>query len=231
MKKRSLVALLGAVSLVSATTGAFGATTSTKIQAFLESGIQLKMNGAAWKPMDASGKAVLPISYKGTTYLPVRALSEAFHTPIKYDGRTRTISIGEVDKIGFASSAITPKFKPWNFADVVDKSQLTYGNVAYTGAYSMDAWSGTSPNDYMSFQFDGKYEKLHIVVSGTTELKFQVANLEQQVLATDLKVSKGQISEYDIDLHGSDGIIVYPYAGPATGDAKFYLIKDASYVK
>ncbi|GLX70405.1 stalk domain-containing protein [Paenibacillus glycanilyticus] len=231
MKKLVWITLIGAVSLVSMTTGAVAATTSTKIQAYLDGSIKFKINGAPWKPVDDKGKEIQPITYKGTTYLPVRAVSDAFQTPIKYDGASKTISIGAGDSVKFNSSAIKPKYQPWQFQDVAEKSQLTFGDKVYAGAYSMPAWSGSSPNDYMSFQFNAKYKTLHLAVSGTTDLKFQVANLEGKVIASGLTVSKGKVSEYDIDLMGSDGIIVYPYAGPATGDAKFYLIKDISWVK
>ncbi|QHW32089.1 hypothetical protein GZH47_15560 [Paenibacillus rhizovicinus] len=111
----------------------------------------------------------------GTTYLPVRAVSDAFEAD--HDNASRTISIGAGDAVKFNSSGIKPKYKPWQFEDVVERSQLTFGDTSYDGAYSMPAWSGSKPNDYMSFQFDGKYQKLHLVVSGQTDLKFQVADL------------------------------------------------------
>jgi hypothetical protein len=230
MNKRMLVMIVSAVSLISMATGAVAATSSTKIQAFLDGSMKFKINGVQWKPTDASGKAIQPISYNGTTYLPVRAVSDAFGTPIKYDGASKTISIGAGDAVGFNSSGIKPKYKPYQFQEIVDRSKLQFGDKTYSGAYSMPAYTGTAPNDFMSFQFDGKYQKLHLVVAGSTDLKFKVANLEEQVLASDLTVTKDQVSEYDIDLLGSNGIIIYPYEGKTMTDSVFYLLKD-SWVK
>lgn len=230
MKKRMFVTMVGAISIISMATGAVAATTSAKIQAFLDGSITFKINGSAWKPTDASGKPIQPITYNGTTYLPVRAVSDAFGTPIKYDGATKTISIGAGDTVSFNSSGVKPKYQPYNFEDIIDKSKLQFGGKTYLGAYGMPAWSGTAPNDYMSFQFNGNYKSLHLVVAGLADLKFRVSNLDEQVLASDLTVTKGHVSAYDIDLQNSDGIIVYPYGAGTASNAKFLVLKD-SWVK
>jgi len=38
---------------------------------------------------------VLPITYNGTTYLPLRAIANAFDTPITWEGSTQTIGMRE----------------------------------------------------------------------------------------------------------------------------------------
>ena len=43
---------------------------------------------------DANGKTVLPITYNGTTYLPVRAVGTLLGTEINYDGATSSVLIG-----------------------------------------------------------------------------------------------------------------------------------------
>lgn len=44
---------------------------------------------------DANGDQVYPIIYNGTTYLPVRAISELMKEPIEWDGVTKTVYIGD----------------------------------------------------------------------------------------------------------------------------------------
>ena len=44
---------------------------------------------------DANGKSVDAIIYNGSTYLPVRAVSNAFGTPIQWDGRAYSVYIGK----------------------------------------------------------------------------------------------------------------------------------------
>lgn len=42
---------------------------------------------------DSSGKTVEPFAYKGTTYLPVRAVGEALNKKVDWDGKTQTVII------------------------------------------------------------------------------------------------------------------------------------------
>jgi len=44
---------------------------------------------------DANGETVYPILYNGSTYLPVRSISKLMKEPIEWDGKTKTISIGD----------------------------------------------------------------------------------------------------------------------------------------
>ncbi len=44
---------------------------------------------------DANGVRVYPIIYNGTTYLPIRAVSELMNEPIEWDGTTKTVIIGD----------------------------------------------------------------------------------------------------------------------------------------
>jgi len=226
--KKKLIVLLAAVSVLSMSTGAIAASTVTPIKAFLDGTLKFKVDGADWTPRDGAGKEALPITYEGTTYLPVRAVSNLFKTPIKYDGKTKTILIGEAEAIGFGSSAIQPKFKPWDFQDIIEASKLVFDGKTYSGAYSMSAWDASLPNDYMSFQFDAKYKSLHLVVTGDADLKLRVSSLNEQVLASDLTIQKGKVSTFDIDLKDSDGIMLYPYDAEAATDPLFYVLKEST---
>lgn len=58
--------------------------------------IKLVVDGVPVTPKDASGKAVEPFVYEGTTYLPVRAVGEALGKGVKWDGETKTVYIGEI---------------------------------------------------------------------------------------------------------------------------------------
>lgn len=54
-------------------------------------GIKLKVNGTDFTPRDANGAVVEPFAYNQTTYLPVRAVSQAFGMNVAWDGETKTI--------------------------------------------------------------------------------------------------------------------------------------------
>ena len=77
-----------------------------EIQAYLASGITVKYNGEVQAMTDAAGNTVYPVSYEGTTYLPVRAVSNMLGVAVDWDGETQTVLLGE--KTGNGSPAIDP---------------------------------------------------------------------------------------------------------------------------
>ena len=60
---------------------------------YVAGGIQIQMDGKEFQPKNARGETVDVFSCDGTTYLPVRALSEALGCEIEWDGQTRTVKI------------------------------------------------------------------------------------------------------------------------------------------
>ena len=57
------------------------------------SGVSVEFNNEAIDMTDANGKAVEAFIYNGTTYVPIRAVSNAFGADIGYDRNTQTISV------------------------------------------------------------------------------------------------------------------------------------------
>lgn len=56
--------------------------------------IQIMVNGERITPRDAQGRIVEPFIFNGTTFLPVRAVSEALGMTVDWDGPTSTVYIG-----------------------------------------------------------------------------------------------------------------------------------------
>ncbi|WP_127495638.1 hypothetical protein [Paenibacillus glycanilyticus] len=92
--KRTVATMMIAGMTVSGAAGVYAGTSMEKISAFLNHSIGFKINGSTYIPKDENGKTLAPITYHDTTYLPVRALSNALNTPIQYDSKTNTIYIG-----------------------------------------------------------------------------------------------------------------------------------------
>lgn len=57
------------------------------------SGVNVEFNNEAIDMTDANGKAVEVFIYNGTTYVPIRAVSNTFGADIGYDRNTQTISV------------------------------------------------------------------------------------------------------------------------------------------
>lgn len=57
--------------------------------------IKLYVDGKLVQPKDANGNRIEPFVYNGTTYLPVRAVSQALEKDVAWDGNTNSVYIGE----------------------------------------------------------------------------------------------------------------------------------------
>jgi len=80
--------------LISSFGSAYAAVNMEPINAFFNRGVSFVLNGENWQPKDEAGKPLAPIYYKGSNYLPARALAEALKIPIEYDGASQKIYIG-----------------------------------------------------------------------------------------------------------------------------------------
>lgn len=60
-------------------------------------GVRIVIDGKEYTPTDANGNAVQPMIYNGTTYLPVRAVSNAFGKAVYWDGEESTVYLGKMD--------------------------------------------------------------------------------------------------------------------------------------
>ena len=74
------------------------ATATAKRSIQVEDGIGITINGATFIPRDASGKEVSVFLYNGTTYVPVRAISEALGMDVSFNSATRTVVLTTADR-------------------------------------------------------------------------------------------------------------------------------------
>lgn len=60
--------------------------------------IKIYIDGAEIVPKDPNGNIVEPFTMNGTTYLPVRAISNALGKDVEWDGATQSVYIGKKDQ-------------------------------------------------------------------------------------------------------------------------------------
>lgn len=89
MKKVLAVVL----SLVIFAGGVYASDVIKNIQASLREDISIELNGTHLQLKDAKGNPVAPISYNGTTYLPVRAVAENLNLDVQWVGETKTVKL------------------------------------------------------------------------------------------------------------------------------------------
>ena len=60
-------------------------------------GLNIVIDGTRFEPRDARGNRVTPFIYNGTTYLPVRAIGEAFGVLVHWDDATNSVFLDSHD--------------------------------------------------------------------------------------------------------------------------------------
>ncbi len=95
-------------------------------------GITINVNGTAITLTDANGSAVEPFTYNGTTFLPVRAVSEALGMTVDWDEDTATVSITETDEDEPADTETDAN-------SVYERGELVYENPLASES-DVDGW-------------------------------------------------------------------------------------------
>lgn len=92
--RKKLVFILVFVLILSTFTIASATGLKEKVSAILNGEITIIYDKEVQTFKDENGNKVLPISYNGTTYLPVRAVASMLDLDVDYDGTTKTITLG-----------------------------------------------------------------------------------------------------------------------------------------
>jgi hypothetical protein len=230
MKKTSVILLLFATAVFSLATGAYAASNLTAIKAYLNGDVKFLKDGLNWRPTDDQGNEVLPITYNGRTYLPLRVVANAFDIPVSYDDPNKTVLLGETNGVTLYSKQMKTEYSTSEHFDVIDKNQLVFGGHQYNGAFAFAASNSESYN--MQIDFGQKYSTLHLIIVGKATLKFKVYNGNKQQLSDEISLVEGEVKEVDIDLQGSQNAAIYAYGADSNAAERplVYILKD-SYVK
>lgn len=96
LREKTKGILIGTVIGAMLGSGAMAATTGT-LQNVITSGVTIFVNGKQFSPTDANGQPVEPFIYEGTTYLPVRAVSNALNVDVDWDQASFSVYLDQPD--------------------------------------------------------------------------------------------------------------------------------------
>ncbi|MPM72807.1 hypothetical protein SDC9_119783 [bioreactor metagenome] len=166
MKKRIATVLICLALFASFCTGALASGNMKAISAYLNSGIKILYNGQTQTMKDAQGNTVYPISYNGTTYVPIRAVSDMLSLPVEWDGANNTVILGTNPE----GTDFIDNFTPYSKSEGQFKIRRTADGQSITLAgntYSNYIWMGDYYGDsgfYGYFNLKGDYEELTFTV-------------------------------------------------------------------
>ena len=142
--------------------GAFAATNLQEIKAYLNYDLAIRYDGELQTMYDANGKQVVPISYNGTTYLPIRAVGNMMGIDVLWDGENYQVLLG---KTGQAIDFIE-NFTPYaqdSFTDhcnYKDSEKITIGKDVYNHYILLGRpyVTGSDPQG-VYYDLGGKYDE------------------------------------------------------------------------
>jgi len=91
--KRKIVFLALVIIALATTATVFANTQNRQVTATMNYEITIRLDGEVLTLRDAGGNVVQPLSFEGTTYLPLRALAEILGLDVEWDGSTQTVSL------------------------------------------------------------------------------------------------------------------------------------------
>lgn len=213
MKKTFTRALC--IALVLLTVGALSLSASAAlkaISAYLNYGVTIKYDGEAQTMYDANGTQVYPITYNGTTYLPVRAIADMFGIAVEWDGANNAVLLGEGASNANTDPTIMSVYDGYTFTKLpfeangirinsvsVNGTKVTVSVTNNTG----HAIGGNSSIMYSCYGASSSISKkgtfyLENMNDGETALVSFVLDKEMvQILFTDVTVHKGVASDND----------------------------------
>lgn len=118
MKKRLQGLIAGILIGAMLTSGVVFAKQISETAELFYNNIKIYIDGGEIVPKDANGNMVEPFTMNGTTYLPVRAISNAFGKDVEWDGATQSVYIGKKDQT-----------KPDNYLDRIQYNDFKTGTT------------------------------------------------------------------------------------------------------
>ncbi|MEI2397264.1 MULTISPECIES: stalk domain-containing protein [Paenibacillus] len=223
MKKKLTAALTVFAVLGGMGTGVYAGANLQEIKAFLNPGIKFKVDGQPVQLKNSSGAVIAPISYKDTTYLPVRSVSDLLGVTVKFDAASNTISLGEQTEgvsiaAGFDSSYHTK-----------DPDKTVYKDKDYKDVH-FDNGSGTRGSSFMLYP-NKKYQKLYIQVAaiGTDIKNFTVQDSDTDTVLKKLNITPEEgLVTVEVDIAGVSSIYV---TGDVQDGSSMFVPLTTSYYK
>lgn len=222
MKKRlvkykvaTMFTILTTMLMVSVAFNVSAASSLVEIKAFLNHGINVVLHGKKFEPVDPDdGTKYVPITYKGRTYLPLRAVAEAAGLKVTWDNNTSTAILGneegEIAKETISWIKASPEYGgygPRYRLKSRTPQLLTAGDgTVFEFGYFQENSSGQSEWFNTNYEFDkfkvriwaddnkdenGKYDY------SDSEIKITDEN---DILVKEIKVEYGKMYDIEIDI-------------------------------
>ena len=175
MKKRLQGMIIGVLIGSVIAGGTVYAKSGTESIQVMYDNIKIFMDGEEVTPKDGNGQSVEPFIYNGTTYLPVRAVSNAIGKEVSWDGVEKVIYLGA--KPGNVENWLN-ECGPYQYARgeeyrLTDNKYFTMSGKKYTNGFVLKDIiaepAGNGSCGWALFNLNGKYDSLTFTVGHIDE--------------------------------------------------------------
>lgn len=200
MNKKLVCFITCIVFIVGMSAGAYAAT-NPEIRAILNYGIKIEVNGTEFVPTDTDGSRLVPITYNGRTYIPVRSLAGAFDVAVEFENNT--VYLGERGKTPLTGKDFE---KNYTCQFTTDKDLLLVNGVQYKSGI---VYTGTEGYyEYSGFVYpNGKYQKFGGVAcmedkdNSTDQVIIKIRENDYQGrVIKEITLEKGESKTFEIDI-------------------------------
>ena len=235
--KLSLPALTLALALfltAGLAVGASAAANRKQIVAYENYAIAIKLDGEVQTPTDANGKRVYPISYQGTTYLPIRAVAKMLGIGVDWEQATQTVLLGDPAEGVDLVENFQPYYKTSGDSrnyQTADKKSKEISGKTYSHWAQVHMW-GESDKGHLSnlsYNIDGKYKTLTFKYYCSKDTVLRVLGDNDSLLG-EVTIKGGQVAQtLTVDLLGTSQLTfqVEPLGRHGWGEGFDVYIVDA----
>lgn len=168
--------------------GAVAANNLEKIQAYLNYGVKIKYDGQEQEMFDANGVRVYPITYNGTTYLPVRAVAGLFGEAVDWDGANNTVLLGNNGEYIDFIETFSPFYIGGNHYKYADAQKYYFGSIEYNHFVKVSGYpegKHSSGSCSVKYELGGKYTEfvIDIYLDDAKEMPLKIIGDNGKVLA------------------------------------------------
>lgn len=179
------------------TSAAAGILTTKDIK--VHTGAEIYIDGIKLEPTDANGNPVETFIYNGTTYVPLRAVSESLGKSVSWDGENSRVYIGEAPGSKQYLLTVCPPYQKEVTYFFDEPATITMSGKKYA--------NGCAFCGYALFNLDGKYDTLsfdvgHIDGDGMVEGTLNIYLDDSLSFSVDLD-PESMPQHYDIPLHNA----------------------------
>ena len=212
MKKKAFSTLcVAAIAAVSMCVGAFAAGGLQQIKAYINRDITIKLDGQVKTMADEQGARVYPISYDGTTYVPIRAVSSMLGIDVAWDQASYSVLLGKTGTAKDFIETFEPYSKKGGCTDyqISDSRRETIAGKQYDHYINFYGYSVDNRlyydlgGDYKTLSFDAYFASTH-----DDPATIYVYGDNDTLLATYDIVGSNLPTSYSVDVRGVQQLVI-----------------------